>query len=161
MACTLFWYIRRGCKSQTLELFCYNVTWFTTIALRYTQCDVLRLGTEIVVYTTGNTNWKERPSTGDLLILTSLDQLVLILQTFFTFLTKWATLMRRSTVLSLPLQLVFPVHIESLGDIGYLHDFTTVLVYLIFKVSIKILFVVHLKHSSFWPSVDLNPCRMM
>jgi hypothetical protein len=30
------------------------------------------------------------------------------MQTLFIFLTKQATLMRRSTVLSLPLQLVFP-----------------------------------------------------
>jgi hypothetical protein len=47
-------------------------------------------------------------STVDLLIITNLDQLPLILQTLFTFFTKQATLMRRSTVLSLPLQLGFP-----------------------------------------------------
>jgi hypothetical protein len=38
-----------------------------------------------------------------LLVLTSLDQLLLLLQTLFTFFTKQATLKRRFTVLSLPL----------------------------------------------------------
>ncbi len=55
----------------------------------------------------GNTKWRgRRLSTVDLFVLTSWDQLLLKLKTFF--LTKRATLMRRSTVLSLPLQLVFP-----------------------------------------------------
>jgi hypothetical protein len=47
-------------------------------------------------------------STVDLLVLTSLDQLLLILKTLLTFFTKQASLRRRSTLLSLPLQLVFP-----------------------------------------------------
>ncbi len=51
---------------------------------------------------------RERFSTVDLLVLTSLDQLLLTLAKLFSFLTKQATLMRRSTVLSAPLQLVFP-----------------------------------------------------
>jgi hypothetical protein len=42
------------------------------------------------------------------LVLTSLDQLLLILKITFVFFTKQATLLRSSTVLSLPLQLVFP-----------------------------------------------------
>ncbi len=46
-------------------------------------------------------------STVDLLVLTSLGQLVFILKLLFSFVTKYAALMRRSTVLSLPLQLVF------------------------------------------------------
>jgi hypothetical protein len=46
-------------------------------------------------------------TTFDLLILASLDRLLLIFQTLFTFVTKQAILMRRSTVLSLSLQLVF------------------------------------------------------
>jgi hypothetical protein len=37
-------------------------------------------------------------STVDLLVLPSLDQLLLIVQTLFTFFTKQATLMRRLTV---------------------------------------------------------------
>jgi hypothetical protein len=49
-----------------------------------------------------------RLSTADILILTSLEQLLLTFQTLFTLFTKQATLMRRSTVLSLPLQVVFP-----------------------------------------------------
>jgi len=47
-------------------------------------------------------------STVDLLVLTSLVQLLFILKIFFTFFTKQVTLMRRSTVQSLPPQLVFP-----------------------------------------------------
>ncbi len=46
------------------------------------------------------------------------DQPLLILQTLFTFLAKQATLMRRSTVLSLPPQLVFPALVVSL-DLCY------------------------------------------
>jgi hypothetical protein len=46
--------------------------------------------------------------TVDLLVLTSLDQLIFILKILFSFLTKQATLMRRSTVPSLPPQLEFP-----------------------------------------------------
>ncbi len=46
-------------------------------------------------------------TTVDLLLLTSLDQLLFILN-IFTFFTKQTTLMRRSTVLSLPPWLVFP-----------------------------------------------------
>ncbi len=50
-----------------------------------------------------------RLSTVDLLVLTVLDQLLFILKMLVTFLTKQATLMRRSTMLSLPSQLAFPV----------------------------------------------------
>jgi hypothetical protein len=39
--------------------------------------------------------------------MTSLDELLLIVQTLLTFFTKRATEIRRSTVLSYPLQLVF------------------------------------------------------
>jgi hypothetical protein len=49
-----------------------------------------------------------RLCTIDHLVLTSLDQLILILKILFSFFTKQATLMRRSTSLSLPPQLVFP-----------------------------------------------------
>ncbi len=45
--------------------------------------------------------------TVDLLVLTSLVQLIFILKILFTYFTKQVTLMRRSTVLNLPLQLVF------------------------------------------------------
>jgi hypothetical protein len=43
----------------------------------------------------------------DLLVLTNLDHVVLIMK-IFTLVTKQVTLMRRSTILSLPVQLVFP-----------------------------------------------------
>ncbi len=55
---------------------------------------------------------KERLSTIDLLVLTSLYQL----ETSFTFFTKQATSIRRSTVLCLPVQLVFPAKAEYHPD---------------------------------------------
>jgi hypothetical protein len=45
-----------------------------------------------------------RLSTVDLLVLTSFEHLIFILKILFTFFTKQATLIRRSTVLRLPLQ---------------------------------------------------------
>jgi hypothetical protein len=45
----------------------------------------------------------------DLLVLTSFDKLIFILKILFTCFAIQPTLMRRSTVLNLPLQLVFPV----------------------------------------------------
>jgi hypothetical protein len=50
----------------------------------------------------------QRLTTVDLLVLTSLDQVHLYLQLLFNFFSKQANFMRRSTVLNLPLQLVFP-----------------------------------------------------
>jgi len=50
---------------------------------------------------------KGKGSTADLLVLTSLDVVLLKLKLLFTSVLKQATLMRRSNVLSLPLQLVF------------------------------------------------------
>ncbi len=47
--------------------------------------------------------WKERLCTIDLPVLTSLDQLLLIMQPLLSFFTKQASLMRRSTVQSLSL----------------------------------------------------------
>jgi hypothetical protein len=58
----------------------------------------------------GNPSWRGRINTVDLLVLTSLDQLTSKSKKCFTFATKQDTLMRRSTVLSHPLQLVFPGH---------------------------------------------------
>ncbi len=51
--------------------------------------------------------WRGRLSTVDLLELTSLDQLLFIMEILFRCFTKHATLSWRSTVLSLPLKLVF------------------------------------------------------
>jgi hypothetical protein len=59
--------------------------------------------------TLGNPYVRGRLSKVDLLALTSLDQLLLKIQTF-TFLLKQATLLRRSTVLIYPLQLAFPAY---------------------------------------------------
>jgi len=47
-------------------------------------------------------------STVDLLVFISLDQVLFVLKILFTFFTKQVTSMRRSTVLTLPLQLGFP-----------------------------------------------------
>ncbi len=56
----------------------------------------------------GNPYWRERISAVDILALISLDQLLFILKILFTYVTQQATLMWTSTVMSLPLQLVFP-----------------------------------------------------
>jgi len=50
----------------------------------------------------GKSYWGGRLSTVELLVLTCLDKLLFILKISFTFSSKLATLMRSSTVLSLP-----------------------------------------------------------
>ncbi len=60
-------------------------------------------------YQPWNLYWRGRLSKVDLLVLTSSDQHIFICVTLFTFFTIQVTLMRRSTVLSHSLQLVFPV----------------------------------------------------
>ena len=57
---------------------------------------------------TGKSYWRGRLSTVYLLVLTSIDHLLFLFKILFNFVTKRATLMRRSTVLSLPFQLAFP-----------------------------------------------------
>ncbi len=52
--------------------------------------------------------WRGRLCPHDLLVLFSLYKLIFELKILFTCVTKQATLMRRSTVPSLPLQLEFP-----------------------------------------------------
>jgi hypothetical protein len=59
----------------------------------------MSFGTNVIA---GNPYGRERLVTVDLLVLTNLDQLLLIVKLYFF--TKQAALMRRSTVLSLPLQ---------------------------------------------------------
>ena len=54
-----------------------------------------------------------RLSTVDLLVLTRLDELTFILKIYFIFFTKQTTLKRRSTVLSFPLQSVFPAQTDE------------------------------------------------
>ncbi len=61
------------------------------------------------IHTPGKPYWKGRLNTVKLVVLTSLDQMLLVLEFLFTFFTKQATIMR-SIVLSLPIQLVFPAH---------------------------------------------------
>ncbi len=62
------------------------------------------------IFKARNSYCRGRLSTVDLLALTSLDQLTFMLKILFTCVAKQATLMRRSIVLILPLQLVFPVY---------------------------------------------------
>ncbi len=66
----------------------------------------------------GNSNWKGTLSAVDLHVLTSSDQLILLLKILFTLVLKQSTLMRRSTVLSLPLQFVFPGSASSTWQLG-------------------------------------------
>ncbi len=63
----------------------------------------------LVKLTPGSPCCRGRFSTTGLLVLTIIDLLLFLLNLLLSFCTKQATLMRRSTVLSLPLQLVFPV----------------------------------------------------
>jgi hypothetical protein len=59
--------------------------------------------------TAGNPYCRGSLSTVDILVQTSLEQVLFVLKILFTFVTKQATLMRRLIVLILPFQLVFPV----------------------------------------------------
>ena len=65
----------------------------------------------------GKSYSRGRLSTVDLLVLTRLDELSFILRVLFTFSMKQTILMRRSTVLSLPTQLVFPALANPLNGI--------------------------------------------
>ncbi len=56
----------------------------------------------------GKPYWRGRLSTFDLRVLTSLNQMVM--KIWFSFVTKQATLVRRSTVLTFPPHLGFPCH---------------------------------------------------
>jgi hypothetical protein len=68
-------------------------------------CNICEFRKEIVQETLTE---GEGSITADLRVLTSLDQLIYKPKIKFTFLTKQGIFMRRSTVLSLSLQLVFP-----------------------------------------------------
>ncbi len=69
---------------------------------------------EMQLVETGNPYRRGQISTVDLLVLTSFDKLLYILKILFSYFTKQVTPIRRSTVLSLPLQLVFPGGTHSL-----------------------------------------------
>jgi hypothetical protein len=56
----------------------------------------------------GKPNCRGRLSTVDLLVITSSDQVLFRLKILISLFTKQATLLRWSTVLSLPVQLAFP-----------------------------------------------------
>jgi len=44
-----------------------------------------------------------------------------------------------------------------LGEIKYLHDYASWLVYYTFILLVEILFGAYLKHSSFWPLANVKP----
>ncbi len=70
---------------------------------------------------TGNPHWMGRLRTVDILLLTSLDRLIFKFKISSTFVIKQAISMRRSTVLSLPLQVVLLAqsdHITTLSTVG-------------------------------------------
>ncbi len=71
---------------------------------------------QYTIHTSRNSYRKGRVSTVDLLLLESLDQLLLTMQILSIFLTKQATVMRRSTVLSRPFQQVFRAQMHALLD---------------------------------------------
>jgi hypothetical protein len=52
------------------------------------------------------------------------------------------------------------IHIESLGEMKYQHDFTTFGL-LNFIELLKMLFAVDLKSTSVWSLLILNPCKMI
>jgi len=98
--------------ADTNTLAYYDKTWTTLWGIFLTVDrdikNILKIIWLICILHSGKSYWRERLSTVDLLVLTSLDLLVFKLKIIFSFFTKQATLMRRSTVLSLPPQLVFP-----------------------------------------------------
>ncbi len=69
---------------------------------------LLGLPTKLAKEKARNSYWRGRLRTVGLHVLTSLDQLIFTMKILCTFWAKQATLMRRSTVPSLPVQLVFP-----------------------------------------------------
>ncbi len=56
----------------------------------------------------GKTKWRERLSTVDLLVITTLEQLIFMLKIVFTLLEKQATSRGGQMYLAFPFQLVFP-----------------------------------------------------
>jgi len=72
-----------------------------------------------LIPTSGNPYRRGRLSTVNLLGLTSSYEVLLIMRTLFTFFIIPATLMRRSTVLSLPLQLLFPALLKAFYQLKY------------------------------------------
>ncbi len=71
----------------------------------------------------GKSYWRGRLSTVDLLLLTSLGQLLFTLKIFFTSFTKQVTLTRSSTVLNLPFELVFPAIWQELPKTKLANNF--------------------------------------
>ncbi len=78
----------------------------------WSKCGVFRSSIKSHIWSAsvepGKSCWSGRLRMVDLLVLTSLDQLLFKLKILSTLRTKPVTLIRRSTVLSLPLWFVFP-----------------------------------------------------
>jgi hypothetical protein len=65
------------------------------------MAQILKVPSKACIPNSGKSYKRGRSSTFDLRVLTSSDQLIFIVKILFTYFTKQATLMRRSTVLSL------------------------------------------------------------
>jgi hypothetical protein len=75
--------------------------------MTYFDSDRIKNSYKVNVYP-GKSLQRGKLSTFELLVLNSLDKLLFELKILLPFFTKQATLMRRSTVLSIPTLLVFP-----------------------------------------------------
>jgi hypothetical protein len=105
-----------------------------------------------------NPNRRGRVSTVDLLVLTSSDQLLLILKMYFSFFTKQPILIRRSTVLNLPDQIGVPApsNLLTLGLTACtIKLFTTVIIF----YSSKLECLLRSPTSTFRVRLGANPQR--
>jgi ABC-type nickel/cobalt efflux system permease component RcnA len=77
------------------------------VFIDFSRC-IIQVKSISKIFQTGNPYLRGRTSTIDLLVPTSLEQLLFALKILFASFTRHAILMRRSVVQSLPVQLVFP-----------------------------------------------------
>jgi len=92
-----FIYCYTDCRyAEWLCAECFNFEW-SGIYENTSKCKI-----KVRYSLAGKPKWRGRLSTVDLLVITSLDQLLFKLKILPTFFTKQSILIRRSTVLSLP-----------------------------------------------------------
>ncbi len=77
------------------------------VFIDFSRC-IIQVNSISKIFQTGNPYLRGRISTIDLLVPTSLEQLLFVIKILFTSFTRHGVLMRRSVVQTLPLQLVFP-----------------------------------------------------
>ncbi len=118
------------CRSQFLKIcfttnvhFCYlKLNTCADVVNKWilVTSHVVRMARKQLNVLSGNPYWRGRLNTVDLLVLTSLDQLIFIWKILFIFSTKLATLVRRLTALSLPFQqgFLYVIYTTRPGDIG-------------------------------------------